>query len=308
VQERYGTGRGRVRLGATLVFLSAFGFCKGASAEAAPDHFRSNAYYGVQAGVIAALFGGSIGLNMLRGDERGPDPCWFPGDAGLRGRSSAAAARTSDSLIAITVAAPAAAALGKGVSPRLLNTSIVYTETLGANLLLNSLSKVLFRRPRPYTYRFPAGTPPEDDWYVSFYSGHSSMSFAAATSGSYLFAESAPDRHSRWMMWGAEFTLASATALLRVRAGKHYYSDILVGALMGIGIGIGVPVANGARYRPRPEELAAAGGGLLLGSVTALLLPFSQDDPLAESPVAAFTVAPMMLGERGVGLGASGSF
>jgi membrane-associated phospholipid phosphatase len=296
---------GRAGVGLALVSL-VWSF--DVRAEAAPDRYRKNAYYGAHGGAIAAMFGGSIALTLIPGGGRGPDPCWFPGDHSLRGRESTGAARASDSLIAVTIATPVAGALGKGVSPRFLNTGVVYAETLSANLLLNSLAKVLFRRPRPYTYRYLDDSRADDDWYVSFYSGHSSTAFSSAVAGSYLFAESAPNRASRVAMWGAELTLASATAMLRVRAGKHYYSDVVVGMLMGIGLGIGVPVLNGARYRPEAGELIAAGGGVVLGTTTAALLPFEQDGPVASDPDPEVSVLPSTFENGAVGLLASGTF
>lgn len=279
-----------------------------ARAEAAPERHRSNGYYGLHGGAIAAMSAGSILLTLMPGSGRGPDPCWFPGDYSLRGRQSTGAARVSDSLIAVAIAVPAAAALGQGVSPRFLNAGVVYTETLSANLLLNALSKVVFKRPRPYTYRYVDDSQADEDWYVSFYSGHSSTAFSSAVAGSYLFAESAPNQASRVAMWGAELTLASATAMLRVRAGKHYYSDVIVGMVMGVGLGIGVPVAHGARYRPKPLELVAAGGGVVLGTATAALLPFSQDDLPAAPEEPEFTVTPSTFENGAVGLSASGTF
>ena len=38
----------------------------------------------------------------------------------------------------------------------------------------------------------------------------------------------------------SSFALASGVAALRVVAGKHYPSDVLVGALMGTGVSLGV--------------------------------------------------------------------
>jgi membrane-associated phospholipid phosphatase len=177
--------------------------------------------------------------------------------------------------LAVTVSAPMLAELGRGFDYRLLNAGVVYGETLTANWALNSLAKVLFARPRPYTHgpaRDDAGKDPSDR-YVSFYSGHSSISFASATAGSYLFAEGATDQASRVAFWGTEFALAAATANLRVIAGKHYYSDVLVGALVGSGLGIVIPLAHGANYAPRPSEYIAAGSGLVLGIVVTELLP-----------------------------------
>jgi membrane-associated phospholipid phosphatase len=296
------------RAGGGLLLLCLFSWSLDARAEAAPDRYRSNAYYGAHGGAIAAMFGGSIALTLMPAGGRGPDPCWFPGDHSLRGRESTGAARLSDSAIAVTIATPVAGALGKGVSPRFLNATMVYAETLSANLLLNSLSKVLFRRPRPYTYRYLDASQADDDWYVSFYSGHSSTAFSSAVAGSYLFAESAQNRASRVVMWGAELTLASATAMLRVRAGKHYYSDVVVGMLMGIGLGVGVPVLNGARYRPEALELIAAGGGVVLGTTTAALLPFQQDELPAKNPEPEVSVLPNTFENGAVGLTASGTF
>lgn len=303
------SGRHAVRRAGILVFVVAVAWeGRGHAQEAAPDRYRSNAYYGVHGGAIAAMAAGSIAFTLMPRSGRGPDPCWFPGDMSLRGRESTGAARLSDSLIAVTIATPVAAALGKGISPRFLNAGVVYGETLSANLLLNSLSKVLFRRPRPYTYRYLDDSRADEDWYVSFYSGHSSTAFSTAIAGSYLFAESAPNDASRAAMWGAELTLASATAMLRVRAGKHYYSDVLVGTLMGIGVGIGVPVLNGARYRPKAVELIAAGGGVVVGTTTALLLPFHQDGHEPKPTRADVSVLPATFENGAVGLSASGSF
>ncbi len=288
--------------------LVTAGYVGPARAEAAPDRYRSPLYYGVQSGALVGLFGGSVGLKFLPPAAPGPDPCWFPGDFSLRGEDRPAAAKLSDALIAVTIATPIAAALGKGASPRLLNFGVVYGETLGANLLLNTLSKAIFGRPRPYTYRYLSREHADSDWFVSFYSGHSSTSFAAAVSGSYLFAESAPDRLSSVLLTGAELTLASTTAVLRTRAGKHYYSDIIVGAVVGTGLGIGVPVANGARYKPKASELLAAGGGVALGTTLAALLPFDQALPLPHETAVKWQLVPAALGAGGVGVSAVGTF
>jgi membrane-associated phospholipid phosphatase len=291
-----------------LVFgLVTLGYAGPAQGEAAPDRSRSDAYYATHAAVSAGLFAGGIVLTLLPPAFPGPDPAWFPGDLSLRGKDVPAASDLSDALLAVTIAAPLIAALGRRASPRLLNTSAVYGETLGANLLFNSLSKLVFSRPRPYTY----GADVRDadaDWYVSFYSGHASTAFAAAVSGSYLFAESAPNRASSVVLTGLELTLASATAVLRTRAGKHYYSDSLVGALLGTGLGIGIPLAHGGRYRPLLSELLAAGGGLVLGTTLALVLPFSEERPGPGGQAFRLQLAPSALGAGGLGVSASGSF
>ena len=212
-------------------------------------------------------------------------------------------------MITLTVASPLLLQLGQGADTHLLNATVVYSEALTANLFFNFASKLSARRPRPYTHSMPAKADPDpDDRNVSFYSGHSSTAFTAAVAGSLLFAESAPDRASRHLVWGLELALASATANLRVRAGKHYYSDVVVGGLVGSGIGILVPVLHGARRAPEATEYLAAGGGLLSGVVVSALLKLKQDSP----PLKAKASVDWQLGPwtapGGVGLSASGRY
>jgi hypothetical protein len=146
--------------------------------------------------------------------------------------------------------------------------------------------KYTVQRPRPYTHRKePAAASYIEsqgkDAYLSFYSGHSATAFSAAVAGSYMFAATHAESASRFWMWGTEFALAGATATLRVRAGKHYYSDVLVGAVIGSGVGIAMPLLEGVSYRPTGEEFAFMGAGLALGVTIAELVPFPESVPLA---------------------------
>lgn len=299
--------RVRTRLPALLLF-GLIGLVAGrARADAAPDRVRPTSYYAAHGGAVAALFTGGLLIRLAPRPEPGADPTWFPGDAGLRGRHSASADRLSDILIATALMGPAFAKLGQGANLSLANAGLVYGETLSANLVLNAFVKVMFSRPRPYTYGdFAKALGDEDDGpYVSFYSGHTSTSFAAAIAGSYLFAEQATDRTSRFVLWGTELGLASATAMLRVRAGKHYYSDILVGALAGSAFGVLVPLAHGASHSPETLEYVSGGAGIVAGLLFASLIPFKQERRLAALD---WSLRPFHGAAGGYGLEVSGSF
>jgi hypothetical protein len=80
----------------------------------------------------------------------------------------------------------------------------------------------------------------------------------------------------RALWWGAMMGGAAATAHLRVRAGKHFYSDVVVGALVGSAIGILVPRLHGSRYTPELAEVSAGGAGLALGALLPLLVASDQ--------------------------------
>ncbi|HKQ68123.1 MAG TPA: phosphatase PAP2 family protein [Polyangiaceae bacterium] len=283
-----------------------------ASADSAPDEWRSGTYYAVHGTTTGALLLGSELTRLLFLDGTpGYDPTWFPGDLSVRGNHSSQAARLSDTTFALALVVPVAGELGRGVGPAFGNAGVVYAETLSANLFLNTLVKFTVRRPRPYASAnaengvpFPEPTEDGAESQISFYSGHSSTTFAAAMSGSYLFAEHTPDRTSRCTMWASELALAAATANLRVRAGKHYYSDVIAGALVGTGLGIGLPYLHGGRYRPELAEIAAAAGGVVVGMLATQLLPLG--DKPSKSGGRGWTLAP--LAGPVIGLQGSGSF
>lgn len=232
-------------------------------------------------------------------------------DYALRGRSSTRAARTSDVTIWLAVAVPL---LGLWLdSPRRVPgpATLVYAEAHAVNAMLTSATKVLVQRPRPYTYSDDAvvATHGGRDRRHSFISGHSSVGFTSAVAGSYLYGASQCDPQAAAAMWGAELLLASFTATLRVRAGKHFYSDVLAGSLVGTGLGILIPrlhMAEGARYVPTWGEWLAIGGGLVAGTSLGHVLPFRDtlDGTRALPPL---TLAPLPL-RGGIGVGVSGSF
>jgi len=252
-----------------LVATATWAWAVGAFADAAPDSWRSTGYYVAHGALTAGLLAGGALTDAAREElEAGGDTVWFPGDAGLRGECSPEAAQLSDVSLVLSIGLPVGMELGRGLDARFVNAEIVYTEALLTTRLLTSVAKVVFRRPRPFSYRKDADCAFDmeaSDAHMSFFSGHSSASFAAAFAGSLLQSETGIDRRTRAAIWGAELALAGATANLRARAGKHYYSDILVGALVGAGVGIAMPLLHGGDTLPSGSDLTAGAVGLAIG-------------------------------------------
>lgn len=69
---------------------------------------------------------------------------------------------------------------------------------------------------------------PDGTTYNSFPSGHTAQAFAAAT----FLSEEYKDRF-RWMPYAA-YGLASTVGMMRIANNRHYVSDVLVGAAIGI--------------------------------------------------------------------------
>ena len=216
----------------------------------------------------------------------------------------------SDVGLVTSVVVPAAFAIGTDFDRGAVDRTIVYTESLAGALLLASATKTFVGRPRPYTYspdpQAQAHTKKKGrDARRSFFSGHSTTAFVSAAAGGALYAGHEADPNRRAAAWGSGALLAAATANLRVRAGEHFYSDVLVGALVGTTVGTVVPALHtGGIYAPSGREWAAIGGGLVLGVALSELMPLGT----RRSEGITAELAPLVLPNGGTGLGLVGTF
>jgi membrane-associated phospholipid phosphatase len=208
----------------------------------------------------------------------------LPFDRRLEGLASAVAAKTSDILLAVDVVMPLGLLLGQsGMNEAYGKRALLYGETVMVGLFLNGVTKYLVARPRPYTYHDDSraqdyAKSQGNDSHLSFYSGHASTTFAASVAGAYLFAQGTSDERARAAVWGFELVLAGATAVLRTRAGKHFYSDVIVGALVGAALGFVVPrLHGGPRVSLSTAEWVAIGTAPVVGAVVAQLVPAKLD-------------------------------
>jgi membrane-associated phospholipid phosphatase len=122
---------------------------------------------------------------------------------------------------------------------------IVEATVIAADV--NQLAKYAFARERPFVHYLPrapdavrALTDSPSDDNLSFFSGHTTLAFALGTSAPMI----ATLRGYRLapVLWAAGLTMATSVGYLRIAADKHYFSDVMVGALVGSIIGIGVPL------------------------------------------------------------------
>lgn len=122
--------------------------------------------------------------------------------------------------------------------------SLVLIETLVFTLAINNMVDLLVRRPRPLVYDTEHFTDAERlnaDSASSFPSGHTSVPFAMATAYSRLYMMRHPDSPFVIPMWIGTHSIGVAAGLGRVFAGEHFWSDVIVGAILGSGMGLLVP-------------------------------------------------------------------
>lgn len=124
--------------------------------------------------------------------------------------------------------------------------TVVLLETAAITTFVNTVITFAIQRPRPLVYDETRSM--EDrrlaQSYLSFFSGHTAGSFAMATAYGYLFWKRHPE--SPWVapVWVGMYALAGTQAYLRVHAGDHFWTDIIVGAVIGTAIGVAVPAIH----------------------------------------------------------------
>lgn len=142
--------------------------------------------------------------------------------------------------------------------------SMIVLESYGADIAVTEALKLAFSRPRPYTSQAFQDAEPdiyageeiqhdlseEGHWdaYKSMPSGHTSGTAAYSFSIATLVARDAASRGGPgWVApvaYGGAGALTAAVGTLRVVAGKHHPTDVIVGGVLGAGIGTGLTWAH----------------------------------------------------------------
>jgi membrane-associated phospholipid phosphatase len=124
-----------------------------------------------------------------------------------------------------------------------LEDLLVIGETVLISGAVNQLTKIGVRRPRPRLYDLPAGDPllSEPDNYLSFYSAHSSTIFSTGIALGMTYWFRHPGSPVRGLPLLGAVAAGLGVASMRVLAGKHFLSDVFVGALLGSVVGVLVP-------------------------------------------------------------------
>jgi undecaprenyl-diphosphatase len=122
---------------------------------------------------------------------------------------------------------------------------MLYAESLSLTFAFTDMIKLAVRRPRPGAYIAAENdanfTNTSTDSALSFFSGHASMTAAVGATATYLAFTRSPHSARPWITLAAATVLTSFVSIERVRAGKHFPTDVLAGAVAGAGIGIIVP-------------------------------------------------------------------
>ena len=119
----------------------------------------------------------------------------------------------------------------------------MYTEALLFGIGLPSYGKAGAQRIRPYAYNpdTPMDKKLTAEAKKSFFSGHTSAAFTSTIFLSSVYSTYYPNSKWKPYIWTGSILLASTVGYLRIAAGAHFLTDVLVGALVGATIGYIIP-------------------------------------------------------------------
>jgi membrane-associated phospholipid phosphatase len=154
-------------------------------------------------------------------------------------------AKASDAMMFLSIAMPALLFINKNVRSNkdAGKVTLMYAEVLLLNAGITNLTKELVKRKRPYNYNpdAPLSKKQERDATSSFFSGHTSFSSASTFFMAKVYADTNPNSKWKPYVWTGAAIVPLTTGILRIAAGKHFPTDVLVGYLVGAATGILVP-------------------------------------------------------------------
>ena len=129
-----------------------------------------------------------------------------------------------------------------------LADAFMYGESLSFTMAMTNIVKMAVRRPRPLAYidaevhqNDPTWSNTNTDSSLSFFSGHAAITAAVTSTATYLAFARSPHTARPWITLLVGTGLTTFVSVERVRAGKHFPTDVIAGSIIGAGIGVAVP-------------------------------------------------------------------
>jgi membrane-associated phospholipid phosphatase len=152
-------------------------------------------------------------------------------------------ATASDVLMYSSFAAPFTLLSAEQVRKDFGKLSLITAEVFLINIGLTNLLKQTVKRNRPYTYNpnVPEHVKLEKDARNSYFSGHTSVTASMYFMTATMYADYFPDSNWKPVVWSVSAIIPAITGIFRVKAGKHFWTDVLTGYAVGALVGILVP-------------------------------------------------------------------
>lgn len=205
----------------------------------------------------APILGGTFLVNYLSKNKRDNTPTLSQSDIQLLDKNkiwaldrsvtefhSEVADTWSDvTLISSYVSTIGLFAISDKVRKQYLPPLVIALEAYYLNRATTGWFKASFLRARPFAYNpnVESDLKMRRTARLSFFSGHTSISSTLYFTSAKMFSDYFPTSKAKPFVWAAAITIPAVTGYLRVRAGKHFYTDVITGYAFGAFYGILVP-------------------------------------------------------------------
>lgn len=182
--------------------------------------------------------------------------------------SSQRAKNGSDILQYISYTSPFLFLAGKEPRKEWGKILLIYFETALVVRSFTGSTKDLTKRIRPLAYNddFSLVERQKKQNRFSFFSGHVSTTASNCFFGAKVFSDYFPDSKWKPYIWGAAATIPALTGYFRVKAGKHFPTDVITGYLVGGALGILIPHFH-KKDRKNKLSIFPTSSGVLLTKV-----------------------------------------
>jgi membrane-associated phospholipid phosphatase len=140
-------------------------------------------------------------------------------------------------------AMPVMMLLNNNVGKKAGQVMILYIETMAITSTMYTLTAGIVQRSRPLVYssKAPMSERMDKDAQRSFYAGHTAATAAATFFAAKVFQDFNPDSRAKPYIWATSAVIPAVVGYLRIRSGRHFLTDNLLGYGLGASTGILVP-------------------------------------------------------------------
>ncbi|MEM7373709.1 MAG: phosphatase PAP2 family protein [Bacteroidota bacterium] len=177
----------------------------------------------------------SLSPTDIPGFDRSATNTWRPGIA-----------KASDVLLIGGMLSPGLFIFSRRIRSDIGVQLLMGAETYFSTFALTQTTKLAVLRNRPLTYI--STNDPEllaiqmkPSSRFSFFSGHTSMAATMCWYTASVYDQYFPRSSARPLVWAAAASVPAVVGWMRVRSGKHFATDVIVGYLVGAGIGWLIP-------------------------------------------------------------------
>lgn len=164
----------------------------------------------------------------------------------------------SDVVVGCSSVAPLLLLLDKRVRREWRPLILLYSEALLVNGSVKTWTAITTDRYRPITYIPEATVAERTDPanHNSFFSGHTSTTATATFFMARILDDLHPElKGKRWLLYAGATVPPAMAGWLRIRAGKHFPSDVATGLAFGAAVGILIPELHRATRTERLSYL-----------------------------------------------------